>query len=164
VIFLQSANRKRGRVFTSVRVRAPEPYGHDQKWTLILAIDTAGYVNHSFEPLPGTTSETFAAFCVNTIDNLPAGGPMRTFMWDNLSSHYSAPVDNVIANSPHHALERPPYRPVDGPIEYAFNHVENELSRRLYLIHTERDLVTQMNRILAGLGSQDALFAKLGYQ
>lgn len=162
-IYLKSANRKRGKAFKSVRVRAPGPYGHDIKWTLILAIDTNGYVNHEFEPRAGTSSETFAAFITDTAAQLPPGGHQRTFMWDNLTSHKTAETYLAVQQSGHRSLDRPPYRPVDGPIEYVFAWVEQELTKRLYEIKTHADLRHHMNLILAGLQSQDALFVRLGY-
>ena len=52
---------------------------------------------------------------------------------------------------------------MDGPIEYAFNQVGNELNKRLYSIKTEVDLVREVQNILSNLGPFDTLFQHCGY-
>ena len=117
-IWLEKCNRKRGKAFTGVRVREPGPYGHGDKWTLILGIDCSGMKWFRFEKVAGTSVETFDSFVNTIVQQLPAAGPRRTFMWDNLTAHHSARVFNTVTRAGHRVLPRPPYRPVDGPIEY----------------------------------------------
>ncbi|KAJ1414605.1 hypothetical protein B484DRAFT_335193, partial [Ochromonadaceae sp. CCMP2298] len=42
-IFITSANRPFGKSFSAFRVRDADPYGHTEKWMLILAIDSQGH-------------------------------------------------------------------------------------------------------------------------
>ena len=37
-IFLETANRSWGKAVTGMRVRAPGPYGHSEKWTFLMAV------------------------------------------------------------------------------------------------------------------------------
>ena len=41
-IWLEKANRSMGKAFSGVRVREPGPYGHAEKWTLIMAVACSG--------------------------------------------------------------------------------------------------------------------------
>ena len=52
-------------------------------------------------------------------DPAVAASAPRTLMWDNLSAHRNAMVYNTVTGAGHRVLQRPPYRPVDGPIEYS---------------------------------------------
>jgi hypothetical protein len=110
-IFITSANRPYGKDFSSFRVRYAGPYGHTEKWTLILAY-------HRLNPVGGTITATIKLFIQGLLQSLPAGGGMRTLMWDNLSSHFGNVTANMILTAGHRIVVRPAWNPQDGPIEY----------------------------------------------
>ena len=168
-IWLGKANRTSGKAFKGCRVREPGPYGHGDKWTLVMAIDTTSVVHFTFSKVAGTTLERYNAFLDDTIalklpSTLPpVSGPCRTFIHDNLSAHLHPQCFNTITLGGHRVVARTPYSPMDGPIEYAFNQVGNELNKRLYSIKTEVDLVREVQNILSNLGPFDTLFQHCGY-
>jgi hypothetical protein len=116
-IFITSANRAYGKSFSAFRVRDASPYGHTEKWTLILAIDAQGFIHHMFNPVGGTSTATFDLFIEGLLQRLPAGGGMRTLMWDNLSSHFGDMTANRIITAGHRIVARPCYNPGDAPKE-----------------------------------------------
>ena len=170
-IWLGKANRTSGKAFRGCRVREPGPYGYGDKWTLVMAIDTTSVVYFTFSKVAGTTLERYNAFLDDTIalklpSTLPpVSGPCRTFIHDNLSAHLHPQCFNTITLGGHRVVARTPYSPMDGPIEYAFNQVGNELNKRLYSIKTEVDLVREVQNILSNLGPFDTctLFQHCGY-
>jgi DDE superfamily endonuclease len=165
-IFLNSCNRSTGVAFSGVRVREEGPYGHDVKFTLIMAIDTSGFKHATFTQIVGTDAVTFYNFVLGILARLAQVVPFqpKMFMWDNLSSHLSPPLINAIYNAGHSIMNRPPYSPVDGPIEYVFNEIENQLKGRLYQIANHNDLNVAMHAIITGLGANfDATFVHCGY-
>ncbi len=93
----------------------------------------------------------------------PIPGPVRTFLWDNLTSHHSPVVVNSVYAAGHRIVPRPPYRPCDGPIEYVFNQLEQRLKDKLYVIRSDVDLVHWVNIIVMNLSGFDATFVHCGY-
>ena len=159
-----------GKAYQGVRVREPGPYGHAEKWSLILAIDCAGRKWCRFAKVPGTTVEIFNSFIANdilTTHGLVPGSPAfqrRVLMWDNLRAHHSPIVYNTVTFAGHDVLARPPYRPCDGPIEYVFNHLQMELTHRIYSIADEASFVNAVMNIITNLGPGfDACFQHCGY-
>lgn len=161
-IFLQSANRKCGKSISGVRCREAGVYGHDDKYTLIMAIGSNDFKHVSFENVPGTTAERFQAFIESLLPRLPPFPP-KVFLWDNLRAHYSPQVFEAIYRAGHAIRARPPYCPQDGPIEYVFNVIENDLTLRMYQIRTKDDLERHMYNVIAGVGNTDAFFVHCGY-
>jgi transposase len=112
----------------------------------------------------GTSIERFNNFIQTIINSFPVGHPQRTFMWDNLNAHLSATVYNTVTFAGHRVLNRPPYMPKDGPIEYVFNHLQNELNRRIQSISDDVSFRTQVHNIITQLGPGfDATFVHCGY-
>ena len=169
--WLETCNRRRGKAVSFRRVREAGPYGHGEKWTLILAIDCAGHRWAQFARMPGTTVEIYDAFIRSIISSpllgVPVGSPgfvQRTFMHDNLSAHHATVVHNTITAAGHRVLSRPPYRPHDGPIEYQFNILEQGMCQRVHHIHNDDDMVRELHAILANMGAGfDATFVHCGY-
>jgi hypothetical protein len=155
-----------GKALSTVRVRAPGIYGHGDKWTLIMAIDCSGRRWVRLTKEAGTGVAAFDQFVANIVASLPSpanGGVQRTFMWDNLSAHLNAQVYNTVTAAGHRVLRRPPYRPVDGPIEYVFNTLQGEISRRIGEIQDDNSFVAVIRDVITNLTGFDAYFVNCGY-
>ena len=163
-IWLEKCNRKFGKAFAGVHVREPGPYGHAEKWTLIMAIDCSGRRWIRFGKFPGTTVEIFLEFINQILGTFPVGGPQRTFLYDNLRAHLHPSVFNAITFAGHQVVARPPYRPEWGPIEFVFNQLGRELERRIHSIADEGDFYREVLSILTILNGFDATFVRCGYQ
>jgi len=122
-----------------------------------------------FAKVTGTTVGIFDQFIGSIVASLPDPlalvnpGPQRTFLWDNLTSHHAPQVFNTVTLAGHRVLARPPYRPVDGPIEYVFNQLQQELSHRIHHIPNEAAFVQEVHAIVTNLGGFDATFQHCGY-
>ena len=167
---LCKANRRFGKAPSFTRVREVGPYGHGEKWTLILAISPCGRKWMQLSRMAGTTTSVYAAFMAKIVDDPflgVAGMPgfvSRTFMHDNLASHLGDEVTHTITRAGHKVQRRPPYNPSDAPIEYQFNHIEGEMGLRVHSIHTDQDLVREITTIITNMGDGfDAAFMHCGY-
>lgn len=147
------------------RVNSPGPYGHSEKWTLIAAVSPVWVIHFRFEKTPGTKITIFNNFmrACNQVVATPRPTLRRTYLMDNLLSHKHPVVYNTVAQAGPRMLFRTPYCPWDGPIEYVFAQLENELKNRMYRIRSERDLRQQVQIILARLAPFDATFRHCGY-
>jgi hypothetical protein len=162
-IYLNSCNRKYGKGYVSARVREVGPYGHTDKWTLIMTISPTGFRHVLFRKVSGTTAYDFYLFIERVILRVDGLGIQLTFLWDNLSSHSSDALTLLIYNHGHRIIARPAYRPEDGPIEYVFNYYECRLRDRLYFIRNEHDLVRNTYNILSTMRGFDNYFRHCGY-
>lgn len=208
-ITLGMTNNPYGKAYTGFAVRDEGNFGADrEKWTLIASVDSNDNVVITFQKSPGTTAEMF----VNHIRKVIARyevltpGVQHTFMWDNLASHFSAAVHQIIHDAGHRWIPRPPYRcvltfkafacllvrvcvcflsvsvcgpdiagqlcvrgplvacrPEDGPIEYFFNQLEQELHRAFHRVNNETDLVREVNHISRNIRGMNATFQHCGY-
>ena len=61
-VFLTTSNRKYGKGYVGCRVRSVGPYGHDVKWTLIMAIMSNGFRHVRFRKVGGATAVDFLLF------------------------------------------------------------------------------------------------------
>ena len=84
-------------------------------------------------------------------------------MWDNLAAHHHASVFNHVTTAGHRCVARPPYRPQDGPIEYVFNTIEQELKMRMHLVTDDNSFRTEVMNIISGLSGFDNYFVHCGY-
>ena len=164
-MWLEKKQRAFGKALHNVRVRAPGVYGHGEKWTLIMGIDCADRVWVRLAKASGTTTAIFNNFVLNTIlaDPAVAASAPRTLMWDNLSAHKSAVVFNTVTFAGHRVLLRPPYHPVDGPIGYVFNQLQNQLTLRAGEITDDLSFSNLVQNIIANLQGFDATFVHCGY-
>jgi hypothetical protein len=157
---------KYGKAVSNVRVRAPGIYGHGDKWTLIMAVDCAGRRWVRLTKEAGTGVAAFDQFVAAIVASLPSpatGGAQRTFMWDNLWAHLNGQVHNTVTSAGHRVLARPAYRPVDGPIEYVFNSLQGNISRRIGEIQDDVSFVRVITDIITNLTGFDAYFVNCGY-
>ena len=62
-------------------------------------------------------------------------------------------------------IPRPPYRPVDGPVEYVIHTIEEKLKKRTRYITDDASLYQQIRAVVANfdIASIDRYFANCGY-
>jgi hypothetical protein len=87
-------------------------------------------------------------------------------MHDNLSSHKADDIYEAMDSAGHEVICRPPYRPNEAPIEFAFDQLACEVRRRWEKITTEKELIKEIHDIIktrAGMGGFDKLFRDCGY-
>ena len=162
-VFLTTANRRYGKGYVGCRVRSAGPYGHSEKWTLIMAIMPNGFRHVWFRKVGGTTAVDFLLFVRQIIARLRQMGVNAVFMWDNLRSHFSAPLILEVYRGGHEIVPRPAYYPTDGPIEFVFNTFEMELRKRLYVIKSDQDLLFNAHDIIRRMGGFQNYFVHCGY-
>jgi len=162
MISLQTVNRRYGKAYVNVRVSESGPYSYTEKFTLKLAIDSNNFKHVNLTNDIGTTNQSFRAFFSSMLPRL-VGGPPRTILMDNLSSHYDAVTWAMVHAAGHSFIPRPAYAGFDGPIEYVFNTIEGELRKRLYSIRNRVQLVAAVHDVIANLGSFRPYFLHCGY-
>lgn len=156
-----------GKAMKNIRVFDVGAYGHSQQLNIIMAISPCGF-RHVWVSAANTDATRFRAFLLDMMaqPQMPApaaGGQQRTIMWDNLSAHHVPMVHNAVLLAGHRVLARPPYRPVDGPIEYAFQTMEMELTKRRHLVHNLADLRREIFNVVAAMNGFDRYFIHCGY-
>jgi hypothetical protein len=131
-----------------LKIRKPGNYDWGTfKLTIILAVETGdpdipdGYIGSVSNPRvwarvttePRTSAEAYRVFVehmLNTYDTIENPALCRTFIHDNLTSHRAPEVYEAVRERGHRVVCRPPYRPPDGPVEYAINQVCVNLVKR----------------------------------
>jgi hypothetical protein len=165
--FLESVNGARGKAGIGKRVKEEGPYGHSEKWTLTMAVsaDPNGERWVNFVRKPGTSIFDFATFIQRIVDSLPPGtaARRRCFIMDNLSAHHSILITQIIHAASHRIVFRAPYYPIDGPIEYVFNTIQQELTRELYRVNNNADLERIIQRIINRMTDFQRYFLHCGY-
>ncbi len=72
----------------------------------------------------------FICHVMDTNDAVADPTLRRTIIHDNLTSHKSPEVYEAVRLRSHRVVCRPPYRPQDGPVEFAINQVCSRLEKR----------------------------------
>lgn len=70
----------------------------------------------------------------------------------------------LILSHGHQIVFRAPYWPVDGPIEYVFNVIEQALTRRMYAIRDSNDLLAAIHEIIRAIPNFVNWFHHVGYR
>lgn len=173
-IFLETTNRGYGKCYISTRAKEEGPYNHSEKFTITAAI-RGGQQGGSwidFVLTPGTSIVDTYDFLQHIITDvgpggIPAAGGIdntQTFICDNLISHRSPLIHLLVSNNRHRLIFRAPYNPWDGPIEYFFNHLQQQLTMELYNIRTPQQLQLAVNQIFQRTaGEFDNYFRHCGY-
>ena len=104
-------------------------------------------------PEPGTNKIDFRNFFHAAIARLPPNHP-RTILMDNLRSHFDGVTLARVGAAGHRFLPRSPYAAIDGPVKYVFNALEGHSKNRLHVIHTNADLIREVNNIIGQLAQQ----------
>lgn len=181
-----SANRKRGSSLKGLYIRKPGHYDRgDFKLTIIIAVEPGDpALDGQIPPAlgstenpriwaevseeAGTTAEAYTAFLVQKpLATYDAAIEQRTIIHDNLTAHKAPMVYEAVRRSGHRVVPRPPYRPQDGPVEYAINQVLAGLSSRWSELGenaTPGDMrVLLLDIIDKGVKGMDQLFHNCGY-
>ncbi len=172
-IYPQQTNRKYGKIAVGDRVREAGTYVRVRKLNVLMAISgdddevNGGERWYEMWEEGGTTIERFVAFLRRVIDEIGPGTNerRRVFTMDNLAAHRNPAVHAMIVAAGHRLVFRAPYYPVDGPIEYVFNSIQNILC----VLHMReiRDIEGLRIRIEEVIGSIDNFsnyFAHVGFQ
>lgn len=114
----------------------------------------------------GTTNERFIQFIVRIINEIGPGTDdrRRCFTMDNLNAHTSPTVWALIVGSGHRLVFRAPYYPVDGPIEYVFNTLQNILCVFMREITDMESLRVKVEDVIALFGNFWHYFEHVGFQ
>lgn len=148
-LFVESANRSRGKAHLVRRVREVGPYGHSEKLNILVAISGEDYApGHPARRWVdtwndgGTTTAKFLTFILRILIDIGQGTPgnFRVFTMDNLNSHRNVLVQQVIHAAGHVCIFRAPYYPVDSPIEHVFNTVQVALTLAMYRVSLPEDV------------------------
>lgn len=167
-VFLETVNRSRGKSYIGTRCREIGNYGHSTKFTLVMAISADpndGRRFHTLEQRAGTGNAEFAAFIQDVLNGIGFGSVARRrcFIMDNLVSHHSAAIRQMIVTAGHRMVFRAPYYPVDGPIEFVFNTIEQRLSDYQYVVLDGNSLRQAVNTIITTMDHFEEYFIHCGY-
>ena len=167
-IFLEQINRTCGKGMQGDRVTEQGAYSKTAKVNLMMAIcgDPAMPERwHEMWEEGGTTIDRFVDFLERVINDLEAIAPNRTFYFtmDNLSSHTSARVSNLVIGRGHRLIFRAPYYPIDGAIEYVFNTLQASLRLKMYQIDTREDLMLNIEQSIANIAIFTPYFCHVGF-
>ena len=90
----------------------------------------------------GTTIIKFVEFIQRILNDIGPGTPgnRRCFTMDNLTAHRNLLVQQLIHQAGHRVVFRAPYHPIDGPIEYYFNRMQNNLTLAMYRVDDTIDV------------------------
>ena len=79
----------------------------------------------------GTSAEAYTSFIEHVLDAYPNPNPgdVRTLIRDNLTAHTSPMAWEAVRRRGHRCICRPPYRPHDGPVEFAINQACERLEK-----------------------------------
>lgn len=82
---------------------------------------------------------------------------------DNLNSHKHAIIAAMILGAGHRLIFRAPYYPVDGPIEYFFNTIQNLLCIQMREIHGMDSLRQKIIDIVGSIDEFSSYFRHVGF-
>ena len=83
---------------------------------------------------------------------------------DNLNAHTNPTIFARIIGAGHRILFRAPYYPVDGPIEYVFNTVQNTLCLFMRDIVDMATLKVKVEEVIGSLDHFHNYFQHVGFQ
>ena len=160
-------NRHYGKSTEGERSSQAGMYGRSGNLTILLAI--SGDLQNPDRWMDlfdegGTTLERFIAFIQRILNDLGPGTPgnRKCFTMDNLNSHKNPHVTSMILNAGHRIIFRAPYHPVDGPIEYVFNTIQQILAIQMYKINNLEDLKRQLRIIVGAIAEFNSYFRHVG--
>ncbi|CAB9525377.1 expressed unknown protein [Seminavis robusta] len=170
-VWVETTNRGYGKCFIGSRAREEGPYNHSQKYTLTAAIrgGPGGGCFVNFALRAGTSVMDTHDFLEDIINGpggigVGGGGNTCTFICDNLAAHHSPLIAYLLNSNGHRLVFRAPYNPWDGPIEYFFNYIQQQLSLELHNVTTGQELEQAIYQICQRAnGEFDGYFAHCGY-
>ncbi len=116
---------------------------------------------------PGTLAVAYRLFVehvLNTYNAVENPALRRTLIHNNLNSHRAPEVYEAVRERGHRVVCHPPYRPQDGPIEYAINQVCVNLIKRWSEVKNLKTMKTIVEEIIDNdIKSMDETFLHCGY-
>jgi hypothetical protein len=143
-IFVETTNRGFGKCYINRRAREEGPYNNSEKFTITAAIRGGPgggcWVDLALRTGTGVMDTyDFLDTIINGPNGLGQGGVnaigidnTQTFICDNLAAHHNPLIHLLVNNNQHRIVYRAPYYPCDGPIEYFFNFLQQQLTLELY--------------------------------
>lgn len=126
-IFVETADRKEGKVYIGVRTRESGSYLKCKKFTLIICISSNNIGERRSDRWldGGTTNDKFIEFLRRVLNDLPPCNNQhrRCFIMDNLNTYYTPLIYQLITNTGHQLIFRALYYAVYSLIEYLFNRI-----------------------------------------
>ena len=167
-IYPNQTNRKYGKGVVGGRVRECGLYAREAKLNILMAVagDENGDRWYDFWEEGGTTNERFLEFLERIIEDVGHGNNerRRCFIMDNLNVHRSPTVFALIVGAGHRVLYRAPYYPIDGPIEYVFNTIQNLLCIFMREITDVESLRNNLIQIIGSIENFINYFAHVGFE
>ena len=179
---LNYANRNYGSAPLGLKIRKPGNYDRGTfKLSVILAVeagdpaipngDIGSVSNPRVWARVTTEAETtavayrmFVEHVLNTYDAVANPALCRTLIHNNLTSHKAPEVYEAVRERGHRVVCRPPYRPQDGPVEYAINQVCVKLDKRWSECVDVESIQTVVEEIIDGdITNMDETFVHCGY-
>ena len=107
----------------------------------------------------------YCQFIQKILDDIGPGTFLRRYYFtiDNLNSHRSLVVLQLIHQAGHRVVFRAPYHPVDGPIEYYLNHVQNDLRLSMYGMQQIVDVKAEVRATLRNTSTSRPYFLNVGF-
>jgi hypothetical protein len=149
-LFVETTNRGYGKCYIGHRATEEGPYNHSEKYTITAAIRGGANGGCWIDVSLRTGTDVMDTYDVlqMIINQLGQGGVndvtgidnTQTFICDNLAAHHNTLIRLLINNNQHCLVFRAPYYPCDGPIEYFFNYLQQQLTLELYNVRTGDDL------------------------
>lgn len=144
--------RLRGRALRGERVRYRTPHGHWKTTTLIAALGVRG-MRCSMMVDGAVNATLFTAFVAQIL--VPRLCPGDIVILDNLSSHKSRAVRDLIEAAGARLVFLPPYSPDLNPIEMIFSKVKQAL--RSLACRTQKSLWSNIQAVLDRVTPTDAI-------
>ena len=174
---------KYGSAPKGLRIRKPGNYDRGTfKLTVVLAIEAGdpalpdGVIGSITRPriwcrirnIAGTTIVAYASFVEEVLGAYtPVANPdeRQVLIHDNYSSHTSPVIFETVRQMGHRVVCRPPYRPHDGPVEFAINQAVSRLRNRWAEVKYLATMTSTLQQIIDNdvTGVND-LFVKCGYR
>ena len=155
-------SRTHGRAASGKRVDGPVPHGHWKITTLTAAVRLDGVVQGACLALDGATNaECFAQYVEHCL--VPSPRPGDIVIMDNLSSHKTARVAELIGSAGASVRLLPAYSPDLNPIEMMFSKLKEALRSAA---RTFEALIEAMGRALRSVTESDIVgwFSHQGYR
>ena len=114
----------------------------------------------------GTSAEAYCTFIehvLKTYDAINDPAQRRTLIHDKLSLHKASDVYEAVRDRGHRVVCLPPYRPQDGPVEFAINQVCCGIERHWLEASDLPTMQTLVKELIdVGISGMDATFVKCG--
>ncbi len=181
-LHLNAANKKYGSSPRGLEIRELGNYDRGVfNLTILLAVETGdptipdGDIGSVSNPrvsgrvnaVAGTSAKAYCTFFEHVLDTYDAindPAQRRTLIHDNLLAHKALEVYEAVRDRGHRVVCCPPYRPQDGPVEFAINQVCCGIESRWSEVSDLPTMQTLVKELIdVGISGMDATFVKCRY-